>query len=103
MTVRDANGRFVKGHSGNPKGGSAKKWSASYLAAFNKTLTIADWKKIVKQAIAQAIEGDKDARRFLADYALGKPKQSLELSGESGGPLEICWINDWRNQAPDAT
>lgn len=89
MTPRDENGRFVKGHSGNPNGGSAKKRSASYLAAFNKTLTIQDMKAIVAKAVEQAKAGDKDARRFVADYALGKPQQRVEVSGDGNAPLVI--------------
>lgn len=89
MVARDANGRFVKGHSGNPKGRTAKEWGTSYLAAFNKALTVTDWKKVIKRAIVQAITGDKDARRFLADYALGRPLQKMQLGGEDGGPMVI--------------
>ena len=100
MVERDANGRFVKGHTGNPNGRPRRATEEEYLCAFNETMTVEDWVRIIRKAITQAKGGDRDARRFLADYALGKPKQRVALTGDDGGPLILRWLNDWRR--PDA-
>lgn len=93
MAGRDKNGRFIKGHShsdGN-KGGPGrppKKREERYWQILATACSFKEWKEIVKTAVAQAASGDKDARKWLADYLVGSPTQRLELSGKDGGPLE---------------
>ena len=31
------------------------------------------------------------------DRTVGKPTQSLEVSGKDGEPLKIVYVNDWRS------
>ena len=102
MVERDAHGRFKKGSTGNPNGRPPRATEEEYLCAFNETLTVDDWVRIVRKAITQARGGDRDARRFLADYALGKPEQRMRLRGDKDAPVMLKWINDWRNPTTDA-
>jgi len=40
---------------------------------------------------------------IVMDRVWGKPTQHREISGEGGGPLEVQFVNDWRNTAPIST
>ena len=42
-------------------------------------LTPEAWAAIIERAIADAKEGDKDARKWLSDYAVGQPVQRQEV------------------------
>ena len=88
---RDENGRFVKGHKGGP-GRPPKKREEKYLEIAMTAVTFEDWKRIIRRAADQALEGDAQARKFLADYLLGPPGQRLEVSGPGGVPLDLVRI-----------
>jgi hypothetical protein len=90
--VRDANGRFVKGHSGNPNG--RPKGQAEYLRVLLGQVTMEQWRAIIDRAVSDAANGDRHARRWLSDYCLGQPPKELKLTGEIGITLD-----DWRQQA----
>lgn len=68
MAVRDEKGRFVKGHSGNPKGRSTHMREERYYEIAMNTVTFEDWKDIIRAAIKQAKRGDTQARKWLSDY-----------------------------------
>jgi len=42
-------------------------------------LTNEAWAAIIERAVADAKEGDKDARKWLSDYAVGQPVQRQEV------------------------
>ena len=42
-------------------------------------LTPEAWAAIIERAVADAKEGDKDARKWLSDYAVGQPVQRQEV------------------------
>jgi len=81
VTERDANGRFVKGEYKGGPGRPKKKREERYLEITLNTVTFEKWKKIIEKAAEQAARGDKDARKFLAEYLLGKPDNNLNLNG----------------------
>ncbi|NIV32806.1 MAG: hypothetical protein GWN58_26180 [Anaerolineae bacterium] len=87
MTERDANGRFVKGKSGNPKGRPKKKREERYYEILVSTVTFDDWKAIVKKAASQAMRGDATARKWLADYIVGTPEHNLSLDHV----IQVLW------------
>ena len=89
MTERDANGRFVKGQSGNPNGRPPKERSERYYEITMTACTYDDWKRIVKKAVEQAARGNPTARKWLSDYLVGSPAQKHEHTGKDGGPIEI--------------
>lgn len=75
---RDANGRFVKGNKGGP-GRPKKEREARYMEITLSACSFSDWRKIVKRAVADALDGDHQARSFLASYLLGPPPQRHEI------------------------
>ncbi|MEL7626970.1 MAG: DUF5681 domain-containing protein [Anaerolineaceae bacterium] len=77
---RDENGRFVKGHSGNPTGRAPRVREERFYQITLSTVTFDDWKEIVTKAVAQAKSGDDKARKFLADYLIGPPTQKTDIS-----------------------
>ena len=83
MAERDANGRFVKGHTisrGNRGGRPPKKREERYYEILVSSVTFADWEAIVKKASDQARRGDATARKWLADYIVGVPEQTQNLN-----------------------
>ena len=84
---RDRNGRFAKGHSGNPNGRLPRKREERFMEIMLSAVTFKDWRAIVKKAVEQASTGDAQARKFLADYIIGTPPQRHEHSGRDGEDL----------------
>jgi hypothetical protein len=82
MTDRDANGRFVKGSTGNPTGRAPKAREERYYEITMSTVSFDDWKVIVEKARDQAKKGDPVARKWLADYLVGVPDQNLNINGQ---------------------
>lgn len=84
---REANGYFQKGTSGNPAGRPTKARELAYLAVLKEVLTLEDWRKIVQLAVKDATRGKAkvraEARRFLAEYAIGKPPQTIRLQDDA--------------------
>ncbi len=83
MLERDARGRFVKGGPGGP----GRPRGFDYLSVMRELLTPAEWGKIVRQAIKDAIAGQGEARRWLAEYVIGKPPQIIELKAAEAAQL----------------
>ena len=99
MNGRDENGRFVKGNQvakgtkagpGRPK----KAREQRYYEIMCQRVTFADWRKIIDVAIARAKSGDREARKWLADYLMGPPVKRTELTGADGGPIETKDVSD---------
>lgn len=88
MSDRDAQGKFQKGGPGGP-GRPAKARELAYLAVLREEVTLEDWRRVIQAAKADAtnaspLDGptrDK-ARRFLADYLIGRPAQTIHLDDE---------------------
>ena len=81
MALRDENGRFVKGSTGNPNGRPPRKREERYYQITIETCTFEQWKGIIAKAALQALDGDHQARKFLADYLIGEPQKTIELTG----------------------
>ena len=73
MTERDANGRFVKGQSGNPLGRPRLDEEQKYLRTLRKALPQKDIQAIVEALAGRAKRGDVRAAQLLLEYAIGKP------------------------------
>lgn len=77
---------------GNKNGAKGNQWKTAIENALSeytdsqveKGLAL---RAIAKKMIAQAIEGDKDARKEIGDRLDGKPVQAIV--GPDGGPLTI--------------
>lgn len=88
MPQRDANGRFVKGHTvSKGKGRPPKKREERYYEILVSTVTYDDWKVIIKKAASQAMRGDSTARKWLADYIVGTPEHNLSLDHV----IQVLW------------
>jgi hypothetical protein len=73
---RDDNGRFTTGNSGGP-GRPRRAVEQDYLAALADTVPLERWRKIIDRAVADAEKGDAKARRWLAEYLLGRIREPL--------------------------
>ena len=87
---RDAKGRFVKGHTGNPNGRAPKAREERYYEITMSACTFKDWEDIVKKAVSQAKRGDSVARKWLSDFLVGVPEQPI--SGLFN--IELKWDDD---------
>src|SRR5436305_374880 len=84
---RDDKGRFVSGNPGGP-GRPRRQVEQEYHDVMINAVSPEDWHSIIQTAVVQALDGSHEARRFLADYILGKPLQRTELTGAEGGPVQ---------------
>ena len=86
---RDENGRFIKGHTGNPNGRAPKAREERYYDITMTACTYKDWEAIIKKAVDQARRGDAQARKWLGDYLIGAPVQRIEQTGKDGEALKV--------------
>ena len=54
-----------------------------FRSVLKEALTAEEVKDVVKAMYEKAIKGDTRAANLLLNYYLGKPKESIEISGES--------------------
>jgi hypothetical protein len=83
---------FKKGESGNPNGRPKKlpqldELLSNILGEEKDGITAAE--AILKALRAKATKGDIRAAEVLLDRAYGKPKQTTELTGSNGDPVQI--------------
>ena len=95
--ARDGNGRFVKGKSGNPGGRPKVTTAERYLRKMARTVKMEDWEKILLTGIARAKSGDLGWARFLAEYLIGKPHQTIDAEVTSDNKLVIEVLGGYRN------
>ena len=88
MPARDENGKFINGNGGGP-GRPKKEREVRYAEIMQTACTFTEWRKICLKAVEQARRGDATARKWLADYLVGVPKQKMEISGIDGKQIEI--------------
>jgi len=74
------------GQSGNPAGRPRREVEERYLRVFRRAVKVGDWRDILDKAVELAKEGDKDARKFLAEYLVGKPTEyvNADVSTNAG-------------------
>lgn len=87
--VRDAKGRFVKGHEPITPGRPKKSREERYLDILVSTVTEEDWEEIILRAVVDAKRGDATARKWLADYMIGPPVEKKEITGKDGGTIKV--------------
>ena len=74
---------WVKGQSGNPKGRAPRVREQAYQDATYSSVPISKWRKVVKRALEQALEGDDKARAFLAKYLLPAKREDAPEQSET--------------------
>jgi len=92
--VREKNGRYPKGVSGNPKGRPKRSTEERLLAVMADCVTDEDWRDITNRAIERAKKGDDRARQWLTNYLVGAPKQQVEMTGKDGKELIFSVVYD---------
>lgn len=89
---RNERGHFVKGHP-NTSGGGRKsaRFEEGRLAVLEHETTDDKWRAICAKAIDDAINGDgrtrERGRRFVADYLIGRPRQTITLETRPPDPF----------------
>lgn len=83
-----ATGRLLPGHGMAGKGNPHAKQIAQFRAAIYESVTKDDLVAIVRKAVDQAKRGDKAARDFLFDRAIGKATQVVEANVEGNAVLK---------------
>ncbi len=78
---RDANGRFVKGGPGGP-GRPKREVEEAYYHVTTGAVSEHDWKQVVERAVKDAKAGNGEARRWLAEYIMGKPRNPVDVDVE---------------------
>ena len=94
--------KFQKGNPGGP-GRPKKSVEEKYLKKISSSVTLTEWREIIKRAVYQAQRGDARARQWLSDYLVGKPVQGMDLNLESDNRLLIEYVNDWRDNTPESS
>jgi hypothetical protein len=89
---RGDRGWFAQGNklaSGNP--------NAKHHAALKKALiecaTVEDVQNLYKALMAAALGGDVQVAKLLLDHLVGRPSQSIEVTGIEGDPVKIDMAN----------
>jgi len=89
MPFQKGNQEWKKRKTQSP-GRPPRSTEEKYLQATVNCVKLKDWKRIVTRAMEDAKKGDKDARKWLSDWLMGKPVERTELSGPEGGPIEMA-------------
>jgi len=101
--MRDAQGRFVKGHENVSPGRPKRDIEEAYLHAIKEAMPTKRWLECLQVYAARAEAGDRYALRFFADYLLGRPVERRELTGLGGQPLQINVHYDRDRPTPTGT
>lgn len=87
---------FVKGQSGNPKGGSASRSIEKIFRDFlfeqaksKDGQTRQRLEVLMARMFSDGAQGNVRSIETLLAYGFGKPTQKSEISGTDGGPLNI--------------
>jgi len=90
-TDRTSNGRFAFGNPGGP-GRPRRAVERQYLATLSETVSLDDWRDIVRVAMTFAKQGDAKARDWLTRYLIGEnPINLAALAADEAagiGPAE---------------
>ena len=89
MQGRDDSGKFKKGEYRGGPGRPKKSKEERYYDILISTVSLNDWRDIVKRAVGDAKRGDASARTWLSNYIIGQPKQTIELGNKDGLTLII--------------
>jgi len=96
--MRDAKGRFVKGHSGNPNGRGRKSDEELWLQRLHACVTPLDFEQMIRVGLSRAKAGDSTMLRLFLQYLIGMPTQYVkqDIEAETQNHITIEYVNDWR-------
>lgn len=98
--MRDAQGRFVKGHSGNPNGNGHKSEEQLWLQRLHACVTPLDFEQMIKVGLSRAKAGDSTMLRLFLQYLIGMPTQYIKQ--DIAGQLQHIIVN-WDDDGDDST
>lgn len=84
--------RFPPGKSGNPSG-RPKQFDRFVKIARKGALESVQWVRLLRADARVPIAIRLEAAKWLADRGFGKAQQTIELTGENGGPLQVAAID----------
>jgi len=81
---------FVKGQSGNPNGRPKSTITVELRKLALEPLPdgVTRAQALAQAMWKQALSGDTFSQKYVTDRLDGSPMQSVELTGEDGGPVE---------------
>ena len=88
ISVRVPGIRFLPGNPGGP-GRPARCVEREYLEVTIGSVSPAQWRRIVKKAVADAEAGDSRAREWLSRWLLPAPAEKLEINKAGGEDIEL--------------
>lgn len=81
---RNDDGTFKPGHPGTSPGRPRRATEAARLSTLNDVVTEERWREICEKAYTDATGYDYQARekgrRFIADYSIGRPRQTIQIN-----------------------
>lgn len=89
MTNRDANGKFVKGESGNPSG--RPKMEMPLTDLIDACITLDDWKDMIKKLKPRFIRGEIKVIELIMDRRFGKAIQFTDNKHDGTLNVVIEW------------
>jgi len=101
MDGREENGRFKKGHTGNPNGRAPRGREERYYEILKQSVSIDDWKQIITKAVDQAKRGDAVARKWLADYLIGPPVEPIDITNRGTLKVLVEYVDSSANDQID--
>lgn len=98
MSDRKADGTFAPGCQPGP-GRPAKARELAYLAIAREIVTLDKWRKILHKTVEDATACEdqvarNQARRFLAEYLIGKPAQSIRIRDDRDPFEDFAHLSD---------
>jgi hypothetical protein len=85
---KDSQGRFVQGNVGGP--GRPRRRAGDRLAAIEAGVTSDVWRRIIAQAVADALAGDHRARAWLSRYLIAEPSSQTGADSLPDDQDAIC-------------
>lgn len=95
---RNEKGQFKKGHIGIG-GRPPKAREVARLAVLDEVVKADDWRRICEVALQDATKGKdgqtrEKGRRFIADYLVGRPQQTVRFRHDEGGDSIYADLSD---------
>lgn len=86
---RDTKGRFGRGNKASP-GRPKREKELEYLKITQSVVTPDEWREVVLGVLAKAKDGSMWHVRWLSDYLLGKPEDTVNVNSDQ--PINVIQL-----------
>lgn len=88
-------GQFQPGQSGNPSGRKPRAHEERFLKVLVKVMPAKRWAIVMEKVALLAERGEKWAVEYYANYMMGKPRESVDITtdGEKISVIEVIKDN----------